>query len=106
MLQRTAGGEPRDSGPAQSQSTLPRDMGRHAMLPRALRAHEDVTESRPTDLERWRIDERTVESKCARAAAPGGVDNALRPTEQEEQEEPSLVHCELCTVCLCSGAHV
>ena len=106
MLQRTAGGELRDSGPAQSQPTLPRDMGRHAMLPRALRAHEDVTESRPADLERRRIDERTVESKCARAAALGGVANAFRPTEQEDQEEPPLVHCELCTVCPCSGAYV
>ena len=106
MPQRTAGGEPRDSGPAQSKPTLPMDIGRRATLPRAQRAHEDVVDSRPADLERRRIDERTVDSKCAKAAAPGGVANAFRPTEQEEQEEPQLVHCELCTACPCSGAHV
>ena len=104
--QRTAGGEPRDSGPAQSQPTLPVDTGRHATLPRAQRALEDVVESRPADLDRRRIDERTVDSKCANAAAPGGVANAFRPTEQEEQEEPQPVHCELCTACPCSGVHV
>ena len=46
------------------------------MLPSAQRALEDVVESRPADLDRRRTDKRTLDSKCAKAAAPGGIANA------------------------------
>ena len=93
MPQRTAGGEPRDSGPTQSQPTLPWDIGRRATLPRAQRAHEDVDQSRPADLERRRIDECTVESKCAKAAA-----REASPTPSDQRSRKSRRSLSWCTM--------
>ena len=92
MLPRTVGGEPRDSGPAQSQPTLPMDMGRHAMLPRALRAHEDVTESRPADLNAG-----GSTSTPSRASAQKQLPREASPTPSDQRSRKSRRSLRWCT---------
>ena len=48
-------------------------------------ARMDVVVSRPGGLERWLIDVRTVDGKCATATALGGTEHAFRLAEQEKQ---------------------
>ena len=48
-------------------------------------ARMDVVVSRPGGLERWMIDVRTVDGKCATAIALGGTEGAFRSAEQEKQ---------------------
>ena len=48
-------------------------------------ARMDVVVSRPGSLERWMIDVRTVNGKCATAVALGGTKGAFRSAEQEKQ---------------------
>ena len=48
-------------------------------------ARMDVVVSRPGGLERWMIDVRTDDGKCATAVALGGTESAFRLAEQEKQ---------------------
>ena len=48
-------------------------------------ARTDVVASKLGGFERWMIDVRTVDGKCATAIALGGTEGAFRSAEQEKQ---------------------